>query len=87
MKATTNPGAFRKGHDERRHEFTREECRKGGVIGYQRATESLLRRYPGCDPHFLMCAIVGAKRWYELPQVQSLTGQETSVELFATFAR
>jgi hypothetical protein len=42
-------GAFRKGEDDRRHIFTREECQKG----YRNAVESLLRRFPGCDPHFL----------------------------------
>ena len=62
MSQRANRGSFKPGPDARRHQFTREEC----ALGYQRAMESLDRRFPGCDPHFLMCAITGAKPWYTL---------------------
>jgi len=39
---TTNPGQFRKGHDPRRHRFTREECQ----AGFWKAIESITARYP-----------------------------------------
>ncbi|HLV81465.1 MAG TPA: hypothetical protein VKT32_14360 [Chthonomonadaceae bacterium] len=61
-----NPGWFQPGYDPRRHEFTLEECREGGIKGYQAAWQSLERRFPGCDPHFLLCAILGSKPWYML---------------------
>lgn len=48
---------FQKGHDARRHIFTREECRRG----FEAAWASLERRFPGCDPHFLLCAICGSR--------------------------
>src|SRR5262245_22401445 len=37
-----NSGQFRKGHDPRRHKFTREECQ----AGFWRALESIAIRYP-----------------------------------------
>ena len=58
-----NRGWFQRGQDSRRHTFTREECRRG----FKAAEESLQRRYPGCDVHFLMCAIIGCKPWNEAP--------------------
>ena len=73
METTNNAnnapkGKFQKGPDARRHTFTSEECRRG----YAAAYASLLRRFPTCDPHFLMCAIIGSKPWHTLPQVQYL---------------
>lgn len=32
---SNNPGRFAAGPDARRHQFTPEECRRGGVAGYQ----------------------------------------------------
>ena len=57
----THKGHFQKGHDPRRHQFTQEECREGGIKGFQAAWESLEKRFPGCDPHFLLCAILKSK--------------------------
>ena len=37
-----NPGAFKKGHDARRHVFTHDECSEG----FWRAIESVACRYP-----------------------------------------
>jgi hypothetical protein len=37
-----NPGHFRKGHDPRRHKFTREECSRG----FWAAVESIMTRHP-----------------------------------------
>lgn len=64
-------GRFQPGHDPRRHIFTREECQRG----FKAAEESIARRYPGCDPHFLMCAIIGSKPWFLLPQITCLLGE------------
>ena len=52
-----NPGHFQPGFDPRRHVFTREEC----CLGYERALESIDRRYPGCDAHCMMAAMIGSK--------------------------
>jgi hypothetical protein len=38
----TNKGCFRKGHDPRHHQFTRDEC----VAGFWAAFESVITRYP-----------------------------------------
>jgi hypothetical protein len=38
----TNRGWFKKGHDPRRHRFTREEC----IDGFWAAIESIVIRYP-----------------------------------------
>jgi hypothetical protein len=38
----TNAGRFRKGHDPRRHTFTKAECQ----AGFWRALESIAARYP-----------------------------------------
>lgn len=39
-------GRFQKGHDPRRHAFTRQEC----VNGFWKAIESVQKRYPtACD--------------------------------------
>jgi hypothetical protein len=38
-----NRGRFKKGHDPRRHRFTREECQRG----LWAAIESIIKRYPG----------------------------------------
>lgn len=37
-----NAGQFRKGHDPRRHQFTREECQ----AGFWAAIEAVIIRYP-----------------------------------------
>ena len=37
-----NRGRFQKGHDPRRHKFTREECQRG----FWAAIESVVNRYP-----------------------------------------
>ncbi|HKQ90203.1 MAG TPA: hypothetical protein VJZ77_05945 [Blastocatellia bacterium] len=37
-----NRGQFRKGHDPRRHRFTRDEC----VKGFWAALDSIITRYP-----------------------------------------
>jgi len=39
---TTNKGRFTKGHDPRRHKFTREECQ----TGFWAALESIITRHP-----------------------------------------
>lgn len=41
---TPNTGRFRKGHDPRRHRFTREECQ----AGFWRAIDSIVARHPDC---------------------------------------
>jgi hypothetical protein len=38
----TNSGQFKKGHDPRRHKFTKDEC----ITGFWRALESIATRYP-----------------------------------------
>ncbi len=65
-------GQFRKGYDPRRHIFTLEECRRG----YQAACRSLERRYPGCDVHFLMCALIGSRPWHTLPEFRRLLARD-----------
>jgi hypothetical protein len=40
-KRKPNAGSFRRGHDPRRHQFTRAEC----VAGFWAALESLTTRY------------------------------------------
>jgi len=62
-------GPAQTGPDPRRHQFTLEECRRGGMKGYEAAWQSLERRFPGCDPHFLLCAILGSRPWYTLPGI------------------
>ena len=42
-----NKGQFRKGPDPRRHRFTREECSRGGQIGFWAMIESIIIRHPG----------------------------------------
>jgi len=37
-----NRGQFRRGHDPRRHRFTRAECQRG----FWAALDSIVRRYP-----------------------------------------
>lgn len=82
-------GRFAPGYDPRRHTFTREECQRG----FQAAEESIARRYPGCDPHFLMCAMIGSRPWFLLPQITALIGEIeagatfTDAEIAARFAR
>ena len=39
-----NRGRFRRGHDPRRHKFTRDEC----VAGFWKAIESIVARHPNC---------------------------------------
>jgi hypothetical protein len=75
-------GRFQLGHDPRRHTFTREECRRG----YEAACASLERRFPGCDSHFLMCAILNSKGGYGWPTPDAVTGL-TDEETAARFAR
>jgi hypothetical protein len=82
MPDKTHPGRFQAGHDPRRHVFTREEC----LRGYEAACASLLRRFPGCDPHFLMCAIMGSKAGYGWPTPESVTGLSEE-EMATKFAR
>lgn len=78
---------FQKGYDPRRHVFTRQECQKG----YEAAWNSLARRFPGCDPHFLLCAIMKSKPWTQLlPTEQELAGkthEQIEELLLARFAR
>lgn len=84
--AKSHPGRFRPGPDPRRHTFTREECRRG----YEAAWESLERRFPGCDPHFLLCAIMGSRPWHTLPVIRALLERDepcTEEEMAALFAR
>jgi hypothetical protein len=79
-------GKFKPGPDPRRHVFTREECMRG----YHAAIASLERRYPGCDPHFLMCAIMGSRPWYRLPQIRALMSRSKPLddaEIWRLFAR
>jgi hypothetical protein len=63
-KRTDNKGRFQKGHDPRRHTFSREECQRGFVA----ALESIERRYPGADGHFIMCGLIGSKPGYYINQ-------------------
>ena len=63
-----NKGRFQQGEDSRRHKFTREEC----VRGFKAAEKSIAERYPGCDPHFMMCAMIGSRPWHTLPEIQAL---------------
>jgi hypothetical protein len=65
---SANKGRFQKGSDPRRHTFTREEC----IKGFLAAEASIARRYPGCDPHFMMCALIGSRPWNTLPQIRDL---------------
>lgn len=67
MSIPRSAGRFRKGDDPRRHRFTREECRRG----YEAAWKSLDRRFPGCDPHFLLCALCGSKPWHTLTKTEA----------------
>lgn len=76
-------GRFKPGHDARRHVFTREECQRG----YCAAWESLARRFPGCDPHFILCAIIGSRSWYTLTHIQGITGEEDDTEILSRFGR
>lgn len=83
-------GRFRPGFDPRRHIFTSEECHRGGVLGYKAAWESLEQRFPGCDPHFLLCAIIGSKPWHTLPNVRTLLERDEppdDAEMRRLFAR
>ena len=82
MSKRQNPGWFRPGDDPRRHQFTREECERG----YQAAMESIARRYPGCDPHFMMCAMIGSKPIYHFwPKWEDYPGM-TCEQIEATLA-
>lgn len=50
----TNRGHFRRGHDPRRHRFTRSECQ----TGFWAAIESIITRYPdaiGADGRHMAC--------------------------------
>lgn len=79
-------GQFRRGYDPRRHVFTQAEC----VKGFQAAEKSLMRRYPDCDPHFLLCAIIGSKPWHTLPEIRRLMDRDEPVsdaEAILLFAR
>lgn len=44
-KRKATPGSFKPGPDSRRHRFTREECSRGGVIGFWAALEAVTVRY------------------------------------------
>ncbi len=79
-------GKFRSGYDPRRHVFTRAECQRG----YWAAWESLERRFPDCDPHFLLCAIIGSRPWHTLPEIRRLLERDEpldEMETCALFAR
>lgn len=88
MSTPRHAGRFRPGYDPRRHCFTREECQRG----FRAAEESLSRRYPGCDTHFLMCAIIGSRPWFLLPNLTALIAEVnaganyTDAEIAARFA-
>ncbi len=78
-------GKFKAGYDDRRHNFTNEECRRG----YAAAEQSLEARFPGRG-HFLLCAIVGAKPWHTLPEMQALMQRDeplSDAEAVQMFAR
>ena len=83
----TNPGAFKPGHDPRRHELTQEERRRGGIAGFAAAWKSLETRFPGCDPHFLLCAIMGSKPWHKLPEIQYLLQRDEPIRADAALER
>lgn len=82
-----NKGAFKKGEDNRRHILTHEEKSRGGVNGFAAAWKSLETRFPGCDPHFLLCAILGSKRWDQLPEIQDLIRRDEPLCADAALAR
>lgn len=42
LKRRANRGQFRRGHDPRRHRFTRDECQRG----FWAAIYSIVARYP-----------------------------------------
>jgi hypothetical protein len=46
--SSPNPGQFKKGHDPRRHRFSREECQ----AGFWRAIESIATRHPDWVDHY-----------------------------------
>lgn len=86
MPAKPHAGRFRTGEDPRRHRFTREECCRG----YEAAWQSLERRFPGCDPHFLLCALIGSRPWHTLPEVHALLERDeplTDAEALRLFGR
>jgi hypothetical protein len=76
-------GRFRPGHDPRRHTFTRDECRRG----YEAACASLERRFPGCDSHFLICAIMGSKPAITFYPTHDSVTDLTDEEIAARYAR
>ena len=84
---TENRGHFKKGEDERRHTFTREECQRG----FQAAEQSIARRYPGADAHFLMCAMIGSRPMTEilLEMIEAglVTPDMGDAEILARFGR
>ena len=82
-----NKGAFKKGEDSRRHELTHAERCKGGTNGFAAMCESLERRFPGADVHFLACAILGSKVWYKLPQIQELLNHDVPIRADAALDR
>lgn len=45
-KRKANAGSFKAGPDKRRHVFTEEERRRGGINGFQAAIESIIIRHP-----------------------------------------
>jgi hypothetical protein len=60
-KERTNRGWFKRGHDPRRHKFTRDEC----VEGFWAALESISTRYPDVIDHYgrhMSCAFLNKRR-------------------------
>jgi len=74
---SANRGSFKEGYDPRRHIFTHEEC----VQGFLAAEESIARRYPGCDVHFMMCAMIGSRPMCHF--LPDRTGTLADEEVFA----
>lgn len=57
----TNRGWFRRGHDPRRHVFTKDECSDG----FWAAIESIITRYPDAvmaDGRHIACNFLKAKQ-------------------------
>lgn len=70
-----------------RYKFTKEDCRKG----FQKAEESIAKRYPGADAHFLMCALIGSipqrKLLERMMQDGTLTEGMTDADFIRLFGR
>jgi hypothetical protein len=56
-----NRGHFRRGHDPRRHRFTKDECSRG----FWAAIYSIVQRYPdaiGADGRHMACRFLEGRR-------------------------